>query len=148
MTGMRAAVTVRAVRDDDRIHWLQRTFALVAAVEALVVVAGVLRMGEWGQPATWGVLVTTVPILAPSFLGHRRAAFVGACQAIGAALILWSVAGCSLGGVFFLPAALLLLLAAVADPRRRPVGAWAACVPGALLTAVVVCAARYLTVHL
>ncbi|MER5728634.1 hypothetical protein ABT084_09875 [Streptomyces sp. NPDC002138] len=155
MTGMSEAVTRfwyvgrfrhlrRPRHSTDRIHWLQRALALAAALEALLVVVSVLRLAEWGQAYTWATLVTAAAVVAPAFLGGRREAFVGTCLALTAALVAWAVAGCALGGIFFLPAALLLLFAALADPRRRPVGAWVACVPGVLLTALVLCAAKYL----
>ncbi|MET9609034.1 hypothetical protein ABZZ17_28910 [Streptomyces sp. NPDC006512] len=82
--------------------------------------------------------VTVAVVALPLFLGRRRTSFVRAAAVAGAVLLPWSVLG-SLGGmyVFFLSAP-LLWLAALADPRRRPVAAAVLAGAGALLVAAIV----------
>ncbi|MFJ3838371.1 hypothetical protein ACIPY6_22970 [Streptomyces sp. NPDC090054] len=77
-------------------------------------------------------------VAVPLLLGRRRASFVRAAVVVGAVMVPWSVLG-SLGGmmVFFMSAP-LLWLAAVADPRRRPVFGAVAAGVGALLVAAMV----------
>ncbi|MFF4321508.1 hypothetical protein [Streptomyces sp. NPDC001568] len=82
--------------------------------------------------------VTAGLIALPLLLGRRRASFVRAAGVVGAVVVPWSVLG-SLGGMMvFLLSAPLLWLAAVADPRRRPLGGLVAAGVGALLVVAMV----------
>ncbi|MGW1869452.1 hypothetical protein ACWCPS_28310 [Streptomyces mauvecolor] len=74
-----------------------------------------------------------LPVAVPLLVLHRREAFVRACVGIGLTSVFLSVVGFMLGLFVLLPSAALLLLAAHADPRRRPVGARILGVAGALL---------------
>ncbi|MFE3186385.1 hypothetical protein ACFXKR_36810 [Streptomyces violascens] len=74
-----------------------------------------------------------LPVAVPLLVLHRGEAFVRACVGIGLTSVLLAVVGFMLGLFVLLPSAVLLLVAAGADPRRRPVGARILGVAGALL---------------
>lgn len=116
------------------VHGLQQGLAVASAVVSLPVVV-------WGlQQIVGGLFVLTwlgaaVPLL---FLRAPKG-FAGACVTAGLLLFGWGVLGALAGMFLFWPAALLLLCAAFADPRRRPVAAKVTGgVGAAVATAVVV----------
>ncbi|ORT58717.1 hypothetical protein BKD26_16145 [Streptomyces sp. CB03238] len=94
-------------------HWWQRALAagaVLATVPALL----------WTTHSYVFALhvLTALPVTVPLFLPHRPVAFTRACLIVGLALLPWGVLGVFLAMFLFWPAALLLLLAALADPRR------------------------------
>ncbi|MFF1372680.1 hypothetical protein [Streptomyces virginiae] len=115
------------------VHGLQQGLAVASAVVSLPVVV-------WGlQQIVGGLFVLTwlgaaVPLL---FLRAPKG-FVGACVTTGLLLLGWGVLGALAGMFLFWPSALLLLCAAFADPRRRPVAAKVAGGVGASVAAAVV----------
>jgi hypothetical protein len=124
------------------IHRVQRALAAGAAVAALLVVA-------WSLPTYFAPLhiLTAVPVAVPLFLLRRPAAFTRACVLVGSALLAWGVLGVFMGLFLFWPAGILLLLAAWADPRRRPLTARIAGGTGALVLAAALTASAVHTWH-
>ncbi|MFF5935460.1 hypothetical protein [Streptomyces sp. NPDC012508] len=116
-------------------HRAQRALAVCAVVAAAPVVL-------WGLPSYFAAMfvLTGVATAFPLFLAYSRAAFRGACVTIGLLLLVWGAVGVLLGMFLFWPSALLLLLAALADARRRPVVAKVTFGVGALVTAAVLAA--------
>ncbi|OKJ99575.1 hypothetical protein AMK26_26485 [Streptomyces sp. CB03234] len=80
-------------------------------------------------------VLTALSVAVPLFLPHRPVAFTRACLIVGLALLPWGVLGLFLAMFLFWPAALLLLLAAFADPRRSRWAARITAGAGALLMA-------------
>ncbi|MFJ4336862.1 hypothetical protein [Streptomyces sp. NPDC088915] len=68
----------------------------------------------------------TIP---PLFLRDQPGACARACLLIGTGLLAWSLIGAVLCMFLFLPAALLLLVAAFVDPGNRPGARWAVATP-------------------
>ncbi|MFE7793755.1 hypothetical protein [Streptomyces sp. NPDC057460] len=101
-----------------RSHWVQRSLA----VGAVLVAVPALLFGLDSYLAALFVL-TAMPVTVPIFLQRRPESFNRACAIVGLMLVVWAVLGVLLGMFLFLPSALLLVLAAFADPRRRPVAA-------------------------
>jgi hypothetical protein len=96
--------------------WWRVAAALAALVAAVVLVAWI---GEAGTIVVVAppVAVATLP-LAWTGAGRARAAAVAA-----AVLAVWSLIGVDLLGLYFLPAAALLAVAAIRErPRRAPAG--------------------------
>ncbi|MCX5129264.1 hypothetical protein [Streptomyces sp. NBC_00347] len=115
------------------VHRLQQGLAVAGAVVSLpVVVWGLQQMVGGLFVVTW--LCAAVPLL---FLRAPKG-FVGACVTTGLLLLGWGVLGALAGMFLFWPSALLLLCAAFADPRRRPVAAKVAGGFGAVVAAAVV----------
>lgn len=92
-----------------------------------------------------GLFVFTVmSIVVPLFLTRNPRAFTRVCVTIGLVLGVLSVLGVMLGMFVFLPSAVLLLLAAGADPRKRPVAARVLGAVGGLVLAGAVAGSGYL----
>ncbi|MFE1792659.1 hypothetical protein ACFW7J_30395 [Streptomyces sp. NPDC059525] len=111
------------------VHGLQKALAVAAVVIAVPVTLWGVQLG----PAPMFVvtcLATAVPL--PALRSPRH--FVGTCLAVGLSLLGWGVLGVMFGMFVFWPSALVLLLAAHADPRRRPVAAKAVGGIGAAIT--------------
>ncbi|MFF9865245.1 hypothetical protein ACF1G0_07455 [Streptomyces sp. NPDC013953] len=124
------------------IHRMQRGLAAGAAVAAVLVVV-------WSLPTYFAPLhvLTAVPVAVPLFLLRRPAAFTRACVITGSALLAWGVLGVFMGLFLFWPAGILLLLAAWADPRRRPLTARIAGGAGVLVMAGALAASAVHTWH-
>ncbi|MFD6225850.1 hypothetical protein ACFWFZ_03055 [Streptomyces sp. NPDC060232] len=91
-----------------------------------------------GGPFAIPLVVATTALLAvPPALHARPAAFERAAATLAAALLPWPLIGSWVGMFAFLPSAPLLLLAAVADPRRRPRAAKFLAAAGLLLAVAV-----------
>ncbi|MFF8832469.1 hypothetical protein [Streptomyces sp. NPDC015131] len=118
----------------------------------------------WQRALAWSAAVATVPPLAllldsyvyplhvvlaalvaiPLFLTRRPAAFTRATLTVGLPLLPVGLLGLYAGLLAFWPAAVLLLLAAFADPRSRPRSAAVMLVSGALvLAAFLACSGSY-----
>ncbi|MEV6330190.1 hypothetical protein [Streptomyces sp. NPDC051909] len=113
------------------VHRLQRGLAAAAAAIALPVTA-------WGvqMPGSRGFFVVTCLVaVVPLLLLREPKGFVTACVTVGVLLLGWGVLGVFFGMFLFWPSALLLLFAALADPRRRPVTAKVVGGVGAAVTA-------------
>ncbi|MEV7524870.1 hypothetical protein [Streptomyces sp. NPDC091371] len=81
-------------------------------------------------------LVTAAVVAVPLLLHSRPSGFGWSIGFISALLVPWSILG-AMGGMFlFFPSVLQLLLAAGADPRRRPIAAKVMAGAGFLLSAV------------
>lgn len=121
------------VTECERVHPWQFGLAVCAAVIPLppVIASG---GGSFAIPL---VVATTALLAVPPALHARPAAFERAAGTIAAALLPWSLIGAWVGMFVFLPSAPLLLLAAFADPRRRPRAARVLAGAGLLLTAAV-----------
>ncbi|MFE9633606.1 hypothetical protein [Streptomyces sp. NPDC006463] len=113
-----------------RVHKVQRALAAGAVLTA-------------AAPLLWGLGLTHIGALyaltgacvaIPLFLRSTRA-FTRGCLIVGIVLIPWGVLGVFIGMFLFWPSALLLLLAALGDPRERPVAALLSGIVGALVTA-------------
>ncbi|MFJ9058966.1 hypothetical protein [Streptomyces sp. NPDC102409] len=96
---------------------LRRQSAL--AVAAVVTMAPALAVGV---PSGLGPLfiLTALPVGLPLCMRHQRQGFARACLVIGSGLLTWGVVGFILGMFLFIPAAMLLLTAALLDRRNRP----------------------------
>ncbi|MGW6781857.1 hypothetical protein [Streptomyces sp. NPDC054987] len=117
----------------ERVHPWQFGLATCAAVLPLppIVASG-------GSPFAVPLVVATTAVLAvPLALHARPAAFERAAGTLAAALVPWSLIGSWVGMFAFFPSAPLLLLAAFADPRRRPRTARCLAAAGLLLTAAI-----------
>ncbi len=99
----------------------------VAARQFGWAVAAVVTMvpGLFALPSTLAglFLLTAIPVVIPLTQRGAPQLFARCCLVIGVVLLGWSVVAAVLGMIFFLPAALLLLIAAFADSGNRP-GAW------------------------
>ncbi|MFJ8165479.1 hypothetical protein ACIRBY_31780 [Streptomyces sp. NPDC096136] len=112
------------------VHWLQKSLAVAAlTVAAPVVVWGFFL--EIGVPFAVTGLVVAIPLLF--LLTPQR--FGNASLVVAFALLGWGVVGALVEMFLFWPSALLLMFAAFADPRRRPVTAKVIAGLGTLLTA-------------
>ncbi|MFD5144384.1 hypothetical protein [Streptomyces sp. NPDC058401] len=101
--------------EPDTVHWLQRSMAGAAAFLAAVPVAFALV-----NPVGLVFLFPFVAVAWPLFL-RDRAAFRATCKGVGAVLTGLGVLLTCFGMFVVIPSAVMLLLAASADPRRRPV---------------------------
>ncbi|MFE2292724.1 hypothetical protein [Streptomyces sp. NPDC059452] len=104
-------VTVR-----ERVHPWQLGLAVCAVVVPLLPVVGS------GDPffVLPLVVATTALTAVPLFLHARPSGFQRAAGIVAAVLLPWSLIGSWFGMFVFFPSALLLLLSAFSDPRRRP----------------------------
>lgn len=112
------------------VHWFRKGLAMAALALAVPVVAWGFFLG-FGVPFVVTGLVVAVPLVflrAPQRFGH--ASLIVSCVLLG-----WGVLGVLVGMFLFWPSALLLMFAAFADPRRRPVAAKVIAGLGAVLTA-------------
>ncbi|MFZ3471718.1 hypothetical protein ACODT3_17885 [Streptomyces sp. 4.24] len=99
----------------ERVHWLQRSMAGVAALLAAVPVGLAVVL-----PAALAFLLPFAAVAVPLFLRDPRA-FRTTCQGVGTVLTVFGVLMACFGAFAVIPSGVILLLAAVADPRRRPV---------------------------
>ncbi|MFF8268143.1 hypothetical protein ACF059_12185 [Streptomyces sp. NPDC016562] len=137
-----SAITVSGARVRPA-HRAQRALAVGAALAAVPFTLWGLR-----DEYTAALYLVTGPcVAAPLFFVRRAKAFVRACVIVGVSLIPWGVLGVFVGLFLFWPSALVLLLAAIADPRKRPVVARVSAAVGALLLAGVVALSAYFTWH-
>ncbi|RKS97057.1 hypothetical protein BX286_6867 [Streptomyces sp. 3211.6] len=108
------------------------------------VVAAVLGAGFWIAVTHgflfWIAMGTGAVTLVPLLTVDRPKAFARACLAVGSALLAWSLIGVVLGMFVFLPAAVLLLVAAFVEPGNRPRAGFAAAVPLVVAAAAAVLA--------
>ncbi|MBT2466824.1 hypothetical protein J7E97_02810 [Streptomyces sp. ISL-66] len=109
-----AATQVRAV------HPWQNKIALTAVLLPAAPALLMLREGGMLFPLLGGF---TLLAAAPLAFRRSRPAFAAACGTTGLLLLVSSVLGVYLGLFIFLPSALLLPLAAFADPRRHRLAA-------------------------
>ncbi|MEU5621766.1 hypothetical protein AB0932_35720 [Streptomyces sp. NPDC006682] len=119
---------------EDGTRVLRRQSAL--AVGAMVAMAPALAVGVPSGLAPLFIL-TALPVGIPFYLRNQRQGFARACLIIGSGLLAWAVVGVLWGMFLFIPAAVLLLMAAFVDPRTRP-GLRDRCVIGALLVVVAI----------
>ncbi|MEW1638785.1 hypothetical protein AB0469_32585 [Streptomyces sp. NPDC093801] len=105
----------------------QRGWAVAGVVAAVagaslwtVMMRGILFEIPWATAA-----VAVVPLLTVD----RPRIFTRACLAVGSGLLAWSAIGAVLLMFVFLPAALFLLFAALAEPGNRPGPGVSAAVP-------------------
>lgn len=117
----------------ENVHPWQFGLALCAVVTPLppIVASG---DGFFALPL---VVATTAVLAIPLFLHARPSAFAWATGTISAALLPWSLIGAWFGMFVFFPSIPLLLLAAFANPRRRPTAARVLAGAGLLLAAAV-----------
>lgn len=99
-------------------HRLQQALAVAAAVIAVPVTV-------WGVSSGIGGLFVVTCLVAALPLPALRAPqhFVVTCVATGLGLLAWGVLAVMFGMFVYWPSALVLLCAALADPRQRPVTA-------------------------
>ncbi|MEU9714927.1 hypothetical protein [Streptomyces sp. NPDC047976] len=100
-------------------HWLQRSLAVSAALIAVLVTA-------WGVELGLASLHVPLCLGAVAPLGFLRAPaqrFRAVCMTAGLGLLGLGLLAFLMGAFVFWPSALILLFAAPADPRRRPVAA-------------------------
>ncbi|MFE2324491.1 hypothetical protein ACFXD5_11345 [Streptomyces sp. NPDC059385] len=132
---------MRAVREDaprlrpqDRVHALQRALAAGALLAAALMSLFPLLLGAYDALHALTGACVAVPMLV-----RDRRHFAPTAAAIGLALLAWGAAG--VFGLLIMwvywPSAVLLVLAALGDPRRRPWAARVSGVAGALLVAAV-----------
>ncbi|MFD7032767.1 hypothetical protein ACFWAR_32565 [Streptomyces sp. NPDC059917] len=114
----------------DRAHGLQRALAAIAALDAVFLMAVAVHLAGWTH-LVWLTLGAVLPVLAPPFVGRRRA-FVATCLGVAASICVWSMSLFVIGVFAFWPTAALLVGAAFADPRRQPHGVWPICLVGVL----------------
>ncbi|MFE1558480.1 hypothetical protein ACFW6V_26320 [Streptomyces sp. NPDC058734] len=100
-------------------HWLQRSLAVSGALIAVLVTVWGVGLGLAGLyvPLCLGAVAPLLFLRAPA----KR--FGAVCTAAGFGLLGLGLLTFLAGTVVFWPSALLLLFAAPADPRRRPVAA-------------------------
>lgn len=99
----------------ERPHWLQRSLAGLAVLVMAVVTA-------WGMASPQGaLLLLPLGIIASPLFVREREAFRVLCLVLGGFGLLFGTLLAVLGLFTVIPSAVVLLLAATADPRRRPV---------------------------
>ncbi|MFF9982340.1 hypothetical protein [Streptomyces erythrochromogenes] len=116
----------------------QWRWAWAALVAAVVAAALGLVMGPYLAPL---FIMSAAVVAVPLALRNQPESFAGSCLLIGVSLLAWAMIGAVIGMVLFIPAALLLLVAAFAAAGNRP-GAWLAVT--APIVAVAAVAAFYL----
>ncbi|PKV89866.1 hypothetical protein [Streptomyces sp. TLI_146] len=116
--------------DETGVHALQRALAVGAVLAGVPVVL----FGLWSN-FSYLYLMAGASLTAPLLCLRRPKHFTRACAIVGLVLIGWGVLGVFLGMFLFWPAAVLLLLAGFASPRRHPVTAWTMGGLGALVAA-------------
>ncbi|HEY9330955.1 MAG TPA: hypothetical protein VIS09_22390 [Streptomyces sp.] len=109
---------------------LQRRLSVAAAIVAMPVAAWGIQSGLGGL-----FVLTCLGVTVPLLFLRTPKGFASACVTTGLLLLGWGVLGVMAGMFLFWPSALLLLLAAFADPRRRPVAAKVIGGVGAVVTA-------------
>ena len=111
------------------LHGWQRALVVAACAVALL---GLIWMT--GPNVTAAVLapLVLIPTAAP-LLARRRRSFTILCIVTGVALLVIGVLGIIFGLTIFIPAALLLLIASLTDPREALIRGHAFAATGALL---------------
>jgi hypothetical protein len=97
-----------------RVPWWRRGLAVAAAVIAVLAAVWLIKGGPGGGG---GILVTFLAGV-PAFSGSRS--FGRACLSFAVVLFVIGVVGALLGLFVYLPVAVMLLLAWLADPDARP----------------------------
>ncbi|MFI5861153.1 hypothetical protein [Streptomyces sp. NPDC051546] len=124
-----SAESAESVEPVDRVHWLQRSMAGLAT---LLMAA----MTAWGVTSPFGmVLILPFLAIAPTPFVRERGTFRTLCLALGASGLLLGTVLVSFGFIAVIPSAVVLLLAATADPRRRRVPARVCAGAAVLVTA-------------
>ncbi|WP_151770755.1 hypothetical protein [Streptomyces abyssomicinicus] len=77
----------------------------------------------------WLFVLSALPAAVPLVLREQAKACARACLVIGTGLLTWALIGAVIGMFLFIPAALLLLVAAFADAGSRPGGWFAVTAP-------------------
>ncbi len=106
---------------NQKVSTRQRSWAL-AGLAASGLGAGLWIAMTQGLLFEIGASTAAVAVVPFVFLDRPRA-FARACLVIGSALLAWALIGAIIGMFVFVPAALLLLVAAFVQPGSRP-GAW------------------------
>lgn len=119
-------VVVRESVQSGRVHPWQFGLVVCAVVTPLV------PLLMW--PTIVMALATAAVVAVPLCFHARPSCFGWATGIIAALLLPWSLLGAMFGMFLFLPSALQLLLAAGADPRRRPMAAKVMAAAGLLLS--------------
>ncbi|MFB6617117.1 hypothetical protein ACIGFK_25880 [Streptomyces sp. NPDC085524] len=118
----------------ESVHPWQFGLVVLAAVTPLV------PSTQWAW-APGGVLAcvyaTAAVVAVPLFLHSRPSGFGWSAGFVAALLLPWSFIGAMAGMLVFFPSVLQLLLAAGADPRRRPRAATAMLGAGLVLSVLV-----------
>ncbi|MFD4244293.1 hypothetical protein ACFWP3_22240 [Streptomyces sp. NPDC058525] len=108
----------------ERVSRWQWGWAVAAAVAGALVTVTMLyklEQGRWMYAASASSFFLTGLVVAlPLVMRAAPKAFARCCLIVGLPLVGWSVVGAITGMFVFMPAALLLLIAAFADPRNRP----------------------------
>ncbi|MET8682504.1 hypothetical protein ABZW18_34390 [Streptomyces sp. NPDC004647] len=108
------------------------------AVAGAAVAAGVAAaLGAWLGPNVVGYFgATAVTAALPLVMRNHPKACARTCYVVGVGLLIWSLLGAMIGMLWFIPAALLLLVAAFADADNRPGARFAVITPLAAIAAV------------
>lgn len=124
--------------ESQRVSARQWGWALAAVVAAALVTAFGLVMG----PYLAGLfIISAAAVAVPLMMRNQPKSFARACLLVGVGLLAWAMIGAVIGMFLFIPAALLLLVAAFAAAGNRP-GAWLTL--AAPIAAAAVVAAFYL----
>ncbi|MER5759003.1 hypothetical protein [Streptomyces sp. NPDC002082] len=115
----------------ERAHWLQRATAGLATLLMVAVTA-------LGATAPLGSMVLLLPLVAVAgtLFVRERDAFRTLCIVVGGFGFIVGMLLFSFGLFLVVPSAIVLLLAAWADPRRSPAVAWAFAALAAMVTAL------------
>lgn len=115
----------------ERAHWLQRS---TAGLATLLMVA----MTALGATAPLGSMVLLLPLVAVAgtLFVRERDAFRTLCIVVGGFGFIVGMLLFSFGLFVVVPSAIVLLLAAWADPRRSPAVAWAFAALAVMVTAL------------
>ncbi|MEU9305890.1 hypothetical protein [Streptomyces sp. NPDC048269] len=118
----------------DSVHPWQFGLVVLAAITPL---APLIAWSGPGYTTLSLAFVTAGVVAIPLLLHARPSGFGWSIGFISALLLPWSFVGAMAGMFFFFPSLLQLLLAAGADPRRRPTAAKVMAGAGLLLSAAV-----------
>ncbi|MGW6391444.1 hypothetical protein ACWFR1_13285 [Streptomyces sp. NPDC055103] len=103
---------------------------------AVVAAGGAVLLGlMFAALLAWLFVVSAVVASVPLWSREQPKVFARACLVIGTGLLAWSLIGAVIGMFLFLPAALLLLVAAFVDADNRPGAWWAVAVPATVALA-------------
>ncbi|MET7622290.1 hypothetical protein [Streptomyces sp. NPDC005408] len=111
------------------------------AVAGIVAAVGAAVLGLLLSLFLAGLFVVSAAAAAvPLLMREQPKVFARACLVIGTGLLAWGLIGAVIGMFLFLPAALLLLVAAFVDAGNRPGAWWGVTVPlaGAAAFALIV----------